>query len=439
MATRHRTPLLGNRRSYPDPAASRDPRVRRLFTKLRALPARQSHAPGAQFRDELRQQLVAVTPRLIAESAAEAAAGAGTQQRTPARATKTSSTRAATGRRGVRYRKPIAAIVGTLVLFVMLLGGAVWISGQSVPGDSLYSLKRASENVQLSLTTGDAARGRAYLAQASTRSIEVAQLVPKLTPAALGSGPTAAVSISSRTAGLINSTLDDEDSDVRAASQLLGAEAVATHSPATLDSLLAWAPGQLSRLGAVTDGIPAGALHDRAVGSVQLVQRAVGRARQLEAVLALACLPGGGNDELGPLPVSSCSAAPVGAVQSYRSIPPDLSPTHATSPTATTPRRTTAAQPGATPISVSPGTATGNPSGSPSGTPSQPATGSTATSTTGPSTTGTGSTRSGSSGSSSSPGPTTSSCGEAVTSLLGLPVGIGIGSCGISIGVGGSH
>lgn len=420
MAPRHRTPLPGNRGRHPDPATSDDPRIRRLLTQLGTLPAGDSHAPGAQFRDELRQQLVAVTPRLITQAAAEAAAGPGTQQRTPGRAaSKFLGVRSAAARRIVHLRKPIAAVLGTVALFAMLLVGAVWLSGRAVPGDSLYSLKRASENVQLSMTTGDAARGRAYLALASTRSTEVAELVP---PAAgLGSGP---VTVSSRTAGLVSSTLDDHDTDVRDASQLLGADAVTTRSPAPLDSLIAWAPGQLSRLDGITKNIPPGALHDRAATSVQLVQQALDRARQLDAVLTLACLASSGSDGLGPRPVTSCPAPPVSGGRSYRSTPIGRAPSGTRPPTA--PPHTTS-QPGATPAGPPPATASGNPSEGPSGVTTQSGAGSSAAPTTGTA----------SPGPTSRPSPSTSGCGVAINSPLGLPVGIDIGSCGISIGVGG--
>src|SRR4051812_7061057 len=61
----HRVSMLGSLRRYEDPARSSDPRIRAVVAGLSTLeiapPAR------AHFRAELRSQLVAVAPRLVAE------------------------------------------------------------------------------------------------------------------------------------------------------------------------------------------------------------------------------------------------------------------------------------------------------------------------------------------------------------------------------------
>ena len=63
----HRVPLLGSAwRRNDDPATSRDPQVRAVVGALATLPAPELNA---EFRAELRAQLVAITPRIIAESA----------------------------------------------------------------------------------------------------------------------------------------------------------------------------------------------------------------------------------------------------------------------------------------------------------------------------------------------------------------------------------
>src|SRR4051794_41803783 len=63
----HRVPLLGNAwRRNDAPAASRDPRVRAVVGALATLPAPELNA---EFRAELRAQLVAITPRIVTESA----------------------------------------------------------------------------------------------------------------------------------------------------------------------------------------------------------------------------------------------------------------------------------------------------------------------------------------------------------------------------------
>src|SRR6185437_4847649 len=62
----HRVSMLGGPlRRYEDPAQSRDPRIREIVAALATLEP--APAPRAHFRAELRAQLVAVTPRLVAE------------------------------------------------------------------------------------------------------------------------------------------------------------------------------------------------------------------------------------------------------------------------------------------------------------------------------------------------------------------------------------
>src|SRR6202040_3593390 len=91
-------------------------------------------------------------------------------------------------------------------------------------------------------------------------------------------GPSAAGSISAHTASLVSSTLDSGDSDVRNAAQLLGSQALSSSSAGALAVMTQWAPGQLDKLQQIADELPAGALHDRAMGSAQLVTDALARA-----------------------------------------------------------------------------------------------------------------------------------------------------------------
>src|ERR1700712_475421 len=62
----HRVSLHGlSLRRYDDPINSRDPRIRAVVAGLQTLDV--APAPRAHFRAELRAQLVAVAPRLIAD------------------------------------------------------------------------------------------------------------------------------------------------------------------------------------------------------------------------------------------------------------------------------------------------------------------------------------------------------------------------------------
>lgn len=297
-------------RRYPDPIASSDPMVGALVARLSSLPSQPS--PG--FREELRAQLVAVTPRLVAEGLATDP-GAGSAAVRP------------TGRvhavwRRVPFRRPLA-VVGTLVvIFAVLLTGAVWLSSGTLPGDSLYGLKRASENVQLSLTSGDSARGKEYLTLAKRRVDEVSKLLSKASALALGSEANAAGVINQHTSDLVTSTLDDSDGDLRNASRLLTGQAVRSNSRGPLQTLRSWAPEQITRLTAIANRIPPGSLHDRAAASEQLAERVLDRANRLQADIGCSCLTGTSSDDLGPLPCTGPCDRPAARSGPVSSPPP---------------------------------------------------------------------------------------------------------------------
>ena len=339
----HRVPMLGGRGRYPDPERSPDPAVRELVTALATLP---SPAPRPHFRAELRAQLVAVTPRLVAEGREEAAAAAS--RRSGKRA-----------RPHLRIAAAVRIAVATLAVCAVLLGGAVWLSRSALPGDALYGLKRASENAQLALAADSQQRAADLLSFAKTRADEVSELLSQ--PSAAAAGPQAG-GISAGKASLIRSTLGSADDDVRQASQLLGSQAVRSRSGAPLDVLLRWAPGQQGRLTDIAGRMPAGGLQQAAQNSANLVAAAAARATALQADLGCSCLGGAGSDNLGPLPCQPCNT---GAGH------PSTSPATPTVPTTTTGHRSgTATQPAPSPAGNSTTPAQGGTSGSstPAGT-----------------------------------------------------------------------
>jgi hypothetical protein len=303
----HRVPVLAALHRFPDPERSADPRVRELVGALRGLPV--APEPSAHFRAELRAQLVAVAPRLVVEGPAELIRHTpATLQAAEAHRTARVPRRSFLSRlHGLRVGRPLRLVTATMTVLILLLGGTVWMSRGALPGDTLYGVKRASESVQLSLTTGDAARGRELLSFAKTRADEVQALLGQAGAMALGDGPQAGAAISDRAASLITNTLGSADDDVREASRLLGNQAVRTRSAEPLDVMTSWAPGQLERLRAITERIPAGQLHERAAASTDLVSAALDRARALQAQVGCDCLRGA-SDELGPVPCTDCLA-----------------------------------------------------------------------------------------------------------------------------------
>ncbi len=305
-------------RRFEDPTRSRDPRVRAVVASLAAVSA----APRPEFRAELRTQLVAITPRIIAESneparladlvpTATATAPAG--RRRAAAAPRHSDDTVLARLRRVRLGRPLAIAASVFTAFALLLGGAVYMSKKALPGDSLYGLKRASESLQLATAGSDTEKAHDYLSFAATRAKEVQALLSRATASAAGYGPQAG-GIDASTAANIRSTLASADSDVKSASQLLGSQAVRSKSSKPLGAVTKWAPGQLSRLNDIAAAMPAGSLQERTMSSAQLVSRAMDRAEALAPAVDCACLTSAGSDDLGPLPCTTCgpAALPIG-------------------------------------------------------------------------------------------------------------------------------
>lgn len=297
-------------RRFEDPTRSRDPRVRAVVASLAAVPA---PAPRAAFRAELRAQLVAITPRIVAESSDSALlvdiapTAAAARRRAPAAAAPRHSDAFLARVRRVRLGRPLAIAASVLTVLALLLGGAVYMSRKALPGDSLYGLKRASESLQLATAGSDTAKAHDYLSFAATRAEEVRALLSRATASAAGFGPQAG-GIDTGTASNIRSTLASADSDVKSASQLLGNQALRSKSGSPLAAVITWAPGQISRLNGIAAAMPAGSLQNRTMTSAQLVARAMARAEALAPAVDCACLSSTGSDDLGPLPCSNCGA-----------------------------------------------------------------------------------------------------------------------------------
>ncbi len=358
----HRVPMLSPvLHKHPDPEHSRDPRIRALVGQLRGV---EVPGPRPEFRAELRTQLVAITPRVVAEgdapvttkrrpSPGRAAASA------PARAPKTPGKtpgrlRAGLSRLGhVHVGRPLAVLTSIVAVFALLLGGAVWISKRALPGDALYGLKRASENVQEAMTSGDSSRAKLLFDFADNRYDEVSDLLP-------GKG----AAVSDHTASLMGSTLDSADSDLKQGMQALGAQAIRTRSGAGLALATSWAPAEVTELRKIAAQLPAGSAQRRAASSLALLDNAYKRARTLKALGSCSCLAHASTDDLGAVPCNTCSSA----------VAPPLAPstgTHPTAPGATqrhnaaTTARGGASQPGAT---ASTGAGSSRPAGSAGGT-----------------------------------------------------------------------
>jgi Domain of unknown function (DUF5667) len=314
----HRVSMLSaSLRRFEDPARSSDPRIRTLVARLAALEP--APAPRAHFRAELRAQLVAVAPRLVAEGPtieARRPTETATVVLPAAKPAKSSLASAVGWTSRISIARPLAVVTAVIAVFAMLLGGATWISKKALPGDALYSLKRANENVALSLAPDDAAKGREYLKLARTRAEEVWDLVSLTSSIAVGPGANAASGVNPHTAKLMTTTLDSADSDTRNAAKLLDVEAVRSGSSEPLKSMISWARGQLDVLQGIADRLGSGALHDRVAASSKLTAAASTRATALHADLSCHCLDRVATDEFGPMPcLAACPALPGPAQQ----------------------------------------------------------------------------------------------------------------------------
>ncbi|MGI8679117.1 MAG: DUF5667 domain-containing protein [Jatrophihabitans sp.] len=347
--TEHRVSMLGSTlRRYADPANSRDPRVMTLLDHLKHVQV--APEPRPHFRAELRAQLVAVAPRIVAEGLADGAAKADVPSR-PLPAHRDSAAPAAdpaadgstgasrwTKLRAIPIGRPLAVAASIVMVFALLLGGAVWMSRSALPGDSLYGLKRASEQWQLMTDSGNQQLAQDHLDFAATRVEEAAKLLSR--PSAAGTGPQADGAISEHTGTLIATALSDADSDTRAASRLLGAAALQSASGAPLSPMINWVPQQLNRLDDLAAAMPGGSLRTRATSSTSLVHAVAARVTTLETKVACACMGDAPSDSLGPVPCAQCTTPatpaapkPAPAGTSAPSTPSVAAPPASTQPT----------------------------------------------------------------------------------------------------------
>lgn len=312
----HRVPMLGaSWRRYEDPVRSRDPRIRELVGALATLPA---PSPTPEFRAELRAQLVAIAPRIIGESDAPAdlvPVVASETEAQPSRAaarrprhTDATHTDSVLARlRALPIGRPLRIAVAVVATFAVLLGGAVWMSKKALPGDALYGLKRASENVQLDFAGSDTEKAKLLLAFAGNRTNEVSGLLSR---AGVSGDGAQASGLDSHTASLIGSTLASADSDVKSASTLLTKQAVQKKSAAPLAVLTNWAPKQLSRLQGIAAAMPDSALRTRTESSADLVSAVVTHAQLLAPNVASGCASSVTASPVGPLPIGACGIDP---------------------------------------------------------------------------------------------------------------------------------
>jgi hypothetical protein len=130
----------------------------RTVTLLREQPR---PVPRPAFVTDLRERLLAAADEALAPVAGAVDAG---RSRT---------------RRPLRWRERHLGAVAAALVMVGSTAGLAAASQGSLPGDTLYPLKRGIEHVEVAMSTNDAAKGKELLSQASTRLQEVQALVRK--------------------------------------------------------------------------------------------------------------------------------------------------------------------------------------------------------------------------------------------------------------------
>jgi uncharacterized protein DUF5667 len=136
-------------------------------------------------------------------------------------------------------RLPFAAILRTalagVAIFVLVFAGATTAAASSLPGEPLYALKRAGEDVQVAFTTDDVARMR-LLSQLADRRLEELAVVVRQRPS---SGPVATQEYAAaveRFAEALDNLRNADSEDKRNAAQELADAAQAKHE-AVLDAV----------------------------------------------------------------------------------------------------------------------------------------------------------------------------------------------------------
>lgn len=306
-----------------------------------------SSAPGEQFRAALRTRLVAVaTVRSVTDPAVAAAAAGDGRARTW---------------RGTRVQKGAAVAVGAFASVIAVSGAAV-ASGQALPGDPLYGLKRTAEQAQLRIAGGPTDEGTRHLQFAATR-------LDELTALAVGRAD-------EPDWDRVRETLADMDDETRSGSSLLEGAWRDGGDPRVLDVLRGFMAEQSAGLQALMPAM-APAVLDEARASLALVGELAGTTQQLLGgeLCGPGCTraPGGGDPSCDCPPVAAGggtdepSAPPSGPASPPAGSPPPsastTAPTDPSAPPSTSPSAGTSDQPSNGPLT--------QPSTQPSTTPSR--------------------------------------------------------------------
>jgi hypothetical protein len=241
-----------------------------------------------EFRRDTRAFLLAVAAREGMGKTAVAEPAVGRAQVVTGRATvraravpkslmpkpKSSTGRLATGRGR-------AAILVGLAVGTLALSGISAASGDAMPGDTLYGMKRSAENAQLALAGSNVSKGDLYLDFARTRLSE-AQAVHTDAKAVIG-------------------VLNDMDAQTILGAKLLFTDALKSHNNADLKTVDQFLADQAAHLNDLRADLPRAAA-DRALRSINTLNRISVRSSAIEAAPTCSSLSMEKPDDLGAQP-----------------------------------------------------------------------------------------------------------------------------------------
>lgn len=191
----------------------------------------------------------------------------------------------------IAERRPRSKLLlaGGAVAGVLAISGVATASGSAVPGDTLYDVKRSTEQAQLALAGSDVNSGQLYLQFARTRMSEASALRSDATS--------------------LQRVLDDMDQQTRQGVKLITDAAVSRKDNAPLDLINGFVSSQRADALAMLPDVTDPATRQRLLGSIALIDQAQGRSTQLR--MWLDCTAGRQlvTDDLGAVP-QRCSAAP---------------------------------------------------------------------------------------------------------------------------------
>jgi hypothetical protein len=230
-------------------------------------------SPSQDFRSSLRAMLIANAER-------EGIGGTAANPATPGRVYAAGSATTPRRRPVLGSRRTRGAIIVGIAAGTLALSGMSMASGDAMPGDPLYGVKRSTESAQLALAGSDVDKGQTYLGFARNRGRE-------------------ATAVHGNSARLIP-VLGDMDNQTTQGVKLLTTVALTRHDSTALDAVDGFVKAQRPVVAALLPSL-SGSDRARAQRSLDLIDQIGQRSAGLRG--SLSCGPSATeSDALGPKP-----------------------------------------------------------------------------------------------------------------------------------------